>query len=68
MQLTLWGEFVNDPGSMLEQEFTAGKHPIVAVRTFFESQSCIVHPIPPSEACPETPLRLYSVTWQLRFN
>lgn len=32
MQLTLWGEFVNDPGSMLEQEFTAGKHPIVAVR------------------------------------
>jgi hypothetical protein len=44
LQLTLWGEFVNDPGSMLEQEFAAGKHPIVAVRAVCKGlnlQSCV---------------------------
>jgi hypothetical protein len=32
VQLTLWGQYVNEPGAMLEQEFLQGKHPIVAVR------------------------------------
>lgn len=32
LQLTLWGDFVGDPGAMLEAEVQAGRHPIVAVK------------------------------------
>lgn len=31
-QLTLWGDFVNDPGTMLAEELEGGRHPIIAVK------------------------------------